>query len=102
MRSLHTSAAVLLAILAAACGSSSSPTSSVTSPSAGTATALKIIGAGNSRIVIGDTAQFTAMATMSNGAAMNVTNEAAWTTSDPSLFAVAAGGKAYPGPFCGS
>ena len=83
---------MVVAVLAAACGSSS-PASSVTSPSAAAPAALKIIGAANSRIVIGDTAQFTAMATMSNGAAVNVTNEAAWTTSDPSIFAVAAGGK---------
>jgi hypothetical protein len=54
---------------------------------------LKIIGAVNSRIVVGDTAEFTAMATMSSGTAVNVTRDAAWTTSDPSIFAVAAGGK---------
>jgi hypothetical protein len=55
--------------------------------------ALKITGATNSRIVVGDTAQFTAMATMSSGTTANVTNSAAWTTSDPSIFSVAAGGK---------
>jgi hypothetical protein len=54
---------------------------------------LKIVGAVNSRIVVGDTALFTAMATMSNGTAVNVTTDAAWSTSDPSIFAVAAGGK---------
>jgi hypothetical protein len=55
--------------------------------------ALKIIGAVNSRIVVGDTAQFTAMATMSSGSAVDVTGSAAWTTSDASIFAVAPGGK---------
>jgi hypothetical protein len=59
----------------------------------GTATAFKIVGAVNSRIVVGDTAQFTAMATMSNGTTANVTNEAAWSASDASIFAVASGGK---------
>jgi hypothetical protein len=54
---------------------------------------LRIIGAPSSRIVVGDTAQFTAMATMSNGSTANVTSDAAWTTSDPSIFAVAAGGR---------
>jgi hypothetical protein len=91
----HASAAVLLAALAAGCGSSSSSAASgsPTAPSAGSAKSLKIIGAVNSRIVVGDTAQFTAMATMSNGTAVNVTNDAVWTTADPSIFAVAAGGK---------
>jgi hypothetical protein len=91
------SAAILAIALAAACGSSSSApaagSGTVTSPSAGPPTALKIIGAPNSRIVVGDTAQFTAMATMSNGTTANVTNDAAWTTSDATIFAVAAGGK---------
>ena len=63
--------------------------STVASPAA----SLKIIGAVNSRIVVGDTAQFTAMATMSNGATVNVTSDAQWTTSDPAIFAVAGGGK---------
>jgi hypothetical protein len=54
---------------------------------------LKITGAPNSYIVVGDTAQFTAMATMSSGGASDVTNVAAWSTSDTSIFSVAAGGK---------
>jgi carboxypeptidase family protein len=85
------SAAILWILLAAACGSSSS--SPVTSPSAGAPTALKIIGAANSRIVVGDTAQFTAMATLINGTTANVTNDAGWTASDATIFAVAPGGK---------
>ncbi|MCU1382018.1 MAG: hypothetical protein JWL71_715 [Acidobacteria bacterium] len=88
-----TSAAILAVAFTTACGSSSSPGGGVTSPSAGAPLALKIVGAVNSRIVVGDTAQFTAMATMGNGAAVNVTNQAAWSTSDPAIFAVAAGGR---------
>ena len=53
---------------------------------------LKIIGAPNSRIVVGDTTQFTAMATMSNGTTANVTSAAVWTTNDPSIFGVAGNG----------
>jgi hypothetical protein len=88
-------AAVLIAGLGAACGSSSSSpaSASMVAPTGVTAASLKIIGAPNSRIVVGDTAQFTAMATMSNGNATNVTNDAVWSTSDASIFAVAAGGK---------
>ena len=59
----------------------------------GSAMSLKIIGATNSRIVVGDTAQFTAMATMSNGGTTDVTSAAVWSTNDPAIFAVAAGGK---------
>lgn len=65
----------------------------MTSPSTAAATALKILGAANSRIVIGDTAQFTAIATMSNGATADVTSSAVWSTSDPAILAVSAGGK---------
>jgi hypothetical protein len=54
---------------------------------------LKIVGAPNSYIVVGDTAQFKAMATMSSGGASDVTNVAVWSTSDASIFSVAAGGK---------
>lgn len=92
MRSLTTSAAVVLSVVALACGSSS-PASSVISPSAAAPTALKITGAVNSRIVIGDTAQFSAMATMGNGATVDVTGAATWSTSDPSIFAVGPGGR---------
>jgi hypothetical protein len=89
---IHTGAAVLLASLFTGCGSTSAPPAA-TAPSSGAPASLKIIGAANSRIVVGDTAQFTAMATMSTGATTNVTNEAVWSTSNPSLFAVAPGGK---------
>src|SRR3954454_6896343 len=86
------SATILAIVLATACGSSSSSPAS-TSPSAAAPIGLKIIGAANSRIVVGDTAQFTAMATLGNGTTANVTNDAGWTTSDATIFAVARGGK---------
>ena len=89
------SAAIVAAALMVGCGSSSpapeAPTAAA--PPAGAAKSLKVVGAPNSRIVVGDTAQFTAMATMSTGATVNVTNDAAWSTSDASIFSVAPGGK---------
>jgi Carboxypeptidase regulatory-like domain/Bacterial Ig-like domain (group 2) len=93
--SVQASAAVLIAGLSAACGSSSSSpaSASMVAPTGVSVASLKIIGAVNSRIVVGDTAQFTAMATMSNGSATNVTNDAVWSTSDASIFTVSAGGK---------
>lgn len=93
MRYLVTGAIVVLASLFTACGSSSSSESGAVSAPSASAVSLKIIGAIDSRIVVGDTAQFTAMATMSNGTTANVTNAAIWSTNDPTIFAVAAGGK---------
>jgi hypothetical protein len=99
---VETSAAVLTlaaAVAAAGCGSSSSqssaaPSSPTPAPaSTAKATALKIVGPPNSFIVVGDTAQFTATATFSDGTTATVTNEATWSTLDPSIFLVAAGGK---------
>jgi hypothetical protein len=89
----------LLAFVAAGstlgCGSSSSsPASPAPSPTANASVAsLRIIGPPNSYIVVGDTAQFTATATFTDGATASVTNEAIWSTADPSIFQVAAGGK---------
>jgi hypothetical protein len=90
--------AALLACIALACGSSSPSSPSTASPAvtaapAGKAMSLKIIGPPNSRIVVGDTAQFTAMATMSNGTTADVTNDAVWTSADPAIFAAAPGGR---------
>jgi hypothetical protein len=93
MRYFTAGAALLIASFVVACGSSSSSGSSAVSAPSGSAMSLKIIGAANSRIVVGDTAQFTAMATMSNGTTADVTSAAAWTTSDPAIFSVAAGGR---------
>jgi len=91
-------AAVLTFLCGAiACGSSASPaTTPATSPSPPPPAAVRslhVVGAPNSYIVVGDTAQFTAMATMIDGTAVDVTPQAAWSTSDPSIFAVAPGGK---------
>jgi hypothetical protein len=101
MRKMVGASAAVLAlagvVAAAGCGSSSSspapaaPTPVVTSTA--TVTGLKIVGPPNSFIVVGDTAQFTATATFSNGTTADVTNAATWSTLDPSIFAVAPGGK---------
>lgn len=100
MRKFKAASAAILALLvcwsSAGCGSSSSssPASPTPTPaSSAKVTALKIIGAPNSYIVVGDTAQFTATATLSDGTTANVTNEAAWSAADPSIFQVAPGGK---------
>jgi hypothetical protein len=87
--------AVVLAGTSVGCSSSSSSPSSPTPGAASSAkvTALKIVGAPNSYIVVGDTAQFTANASMSDGSTVNVTNEATWSAADPSIFLVAPGGK---------
>jgi len=90
--------AAVLACIALACGSSSpsapsSASSNTTAAVAGQAMSLKIVGPPNSRIVVGDTAQFTAMATMSNGATADVTMSAAWSSADPTIFSAAPGGK---------
>ena len=92
------SAAVLACVGALATFGCSSPSSSPATPTptaarAATVTGLKIIGALNSYVVVGDTAQFTAMASLSDGTTSNVTNEAVWSALDPSIFQVAAGGK---------
>jgi hypothetical protein len=91
-------AVVAVAALAAAgCSSPSSPAPSAPTPptpvSTAKVTALKIAGPPNSFIVVGDTAQFTATASLSDGTTANVTNEAAWSTLDASIFLVAPGGK---------
>jgi carboxypeptidase family protein/uncharacterized protein DUF3761 len=78
-----------------ACGSSNqtpSPAAPSSTPSAA-AQSLHVIGAVNSYIVVGDTAQFKAMATMGDGTSTEVTTQATWTTSDATIFSVAPGGK---------
>jgi hypothetical protein len=101
MRKLAGASAAVLALAgavnAAGCGSSSSP-SAAAGPtpvvtSTGTVTALKVVGPPNSFIVVGDTAQFTATATLSNGTTADVTSAATWSALDTSIFAVAPGGK---------
>jgi hypothetical protein len=77
------------------CGSSNqspAPSSPSSTPNA-VARSLHVIGAVNSYVVVGDTAQFKAMANMSDGSTTEVTTEATWTTSDPTIFSVAPGGK---------
>jgi Carboxypeptidase regulatory-like domain/Protein of unknown function (DUF3761) len=86
---------VVLAVAVGCGGSSSSPASTPASPTptpTGTPRSLHVVGAPNSYIVVGDTAEFKAQATMSDNTVADVTNLAAWTTSDPTIFAVAAGG----------
>jgi len=101
MRKLARASAAVLGlagvVAAAGCGSpSAAPAPAAPTPvvaSTGTVTALKIVGPPNSFIVVGDTAQFTATATLSNGTTSDVTSAATWSALDASIFAVAPGGK---------
>ena len=70
-------------LFAAACSSPSSAATSAASPtpvSTAAVRSLHVVGPPNSYIVVGDTAQFTAIATMSTGASVNVTDGAQWTS----------------------
>ena len=73
-------------------GAPSAPSSPGASSTA-TVRSIHVIGPPNSYIVVGDTAQFTAVANRSDGTTTDVTAQAAWSTSDATIFAVAAGGK---------
>src|SRR2546430_6225147 len=73
-------------------GAPSAPSSPGASSTA-TVRSIHVIGPPNSYIVVGDTAQFTAVANRSDGTTTDVTAQAAWSTSDATIFSVAAGGK---------
>ena len=92
------SAGSALAVIftALGCSSSAGAPSAPSSPGASstaTVRSIHVIGPPNSYIVVGDTAQFTAVANRSDGTTTDVTAQAAWSTSDATIFAVAAGGK---------
>ena len=83
-------------LFAAACSSPSSAATSAASPtpvSTAAVRSLHVVGPPNSYIVVGDTAQFVAMANRDDGTSTDVTATAAWSTSDAAIFAVAGGGK---------
>jgi hypothetical protein len=79
-----------LASTAFACGGSSGQTTATSTPSAPTTTtALAVIGP---TPAIGETIQFTATATRSDGATANVTLQAAWQSSTTAVATVSASG----------
>jgi hypothetical protein len=73
--------AIILAVIAAACGSTT------TSPT--TVSSIAITGAAP---VVGATAQFTAVATMSNGTTQDVTSIAVWQSSNTAAATVSSSG----------
>jgi Carboxypeptidase regulatory-like domain/Bacterial Ig-like domain (group 2) len=95
-KSVGIAATLSLVSIAVACSSSSPSGASAASPTPVSTAAVRsihVIGAPNSYIVVGDTAQFLAMANMADGTSSDVTQQATWSTSDPTIFAVGAGGK---------
>jgi hypothetical protein len=78
------------AVLSAFCGGSS-PVVPTTTPPAATVTALTVSG---TPPAIGQTSQLTATATMSNGAAQDVTAQAVWQSSDTAVVTVGSTGVA--------
>src|SRR5262249_10587182 len=81
------SGAFVLSLPFWACGSSSSSTSTPTAPTPATppVTFVSVTGAAPN---VGASAQFTATATLSNGASQAVTNQATWQSSDSSVVTV--------------
>ena len=76
--------------VAAGCGSNPADPTPVPLP-AGSLTAFRITGS-TSLAAIGETAQLTALATLSDGAERNVTVESAWASTDPSVVTVSSTG----------
>jgi hypothetical protein len=92
---LHNSAAlagILLIVLFSACGGdhASSGTGSPTAPTV-SVTAMTVTG---TPPAVGTTAQYTATATLSNGAAQNVTGLSTWQSTDITVATVSASGLA--------
>jgi hypothetical protein len=100
MRRQFVAGLVLSVMMAASQGCSSSPPSSVFSPTDATppptpavvvATAVAVSGTG-AFTAIGETGQLTAVATFSDGTTRDVTTEAQWRSTDPSIFDVSTAG----------
>ncbi len=72
-----------LAVLAAACGSSSTPTA---------ASSVSSVTVSGTAPAVGTAAQFTATATLSDGSTMDVTSLASWSSSDTSDVTVSTSG----------
>ena len=82
LRSVSVAAmAVLLAVGAAACGSSPTVPATVTT-----------VAVTGSVPVVGSSSQFTATATMSNGTTLDVTSSSTWSSSDSSIATVSTSG----------
>jgi carboxypeptidase family protein/Big-like domain-containing protein/uncharacterized protein DUF3761 len=94
---MRTSFAVSLIVVsvlcAAACGGSSSSPASPGAPSPVTTAAVKTFHVSGPALVVGDTKQFTAMATFADGAEQDVTSQSTWTTSNALIATVDRAGK---------
>jgi len=76
--------------LSLACGSASSPNSPSAMPAVGgSVQSLKVTGP---PLVVGDTGQFTAKATMADGTSQDVTSQSTWTSSNTAIATVNAAG----------
>jgi len=84
----------LCVILASGCGSSggSNPSPGPTPPPAVTVTSVSVSGAASP--VVGDTVQFTATATFSDGSTQTVTGQATWESSNQAVVTITSGGLA--------
>lgn len=82
-------ALLVVAILVTSCGGGTDSPTTSTAPTA-IVTSLAVIGA--SSLTVGQTSQFTAMASLSNGTIQEVTNQTSWQSSNPSIATVSASG----------
>src|SRR5437867_4172386 len=83
------STATMVAFLLWACGGNSSSSSTPSAPSSPTLTSVSVSGA---TPAIGAASQFTATANFSNGTNQNVTSQASWQSSSPSVATVSSSG----------
>ena len=91
MRQVLRTVLALSMLFAAACGSTSSPSTPLAATAgAGAVKSIKVTGP---PLVVGDTAQFSAMATMAEGNFQDVTAQSVWTSSNATIATVDATGK---------
>src|SRR6476620_8629155 len=80
------------AIVASGCGGSGGSTGGGTNPTPVTVTGVVVSGGGSP--VVGDTVQFTATATFSDGTSQTVTGQATWESSNQAIATITSGGLA--------
>jgi Bacterial Ig-like domain (group 2)/Carboxypeptidase regulatory-like domain/Protein of unknown function (DUF3761) len=83
----------VLAAVAVACGQSSPASPTTTAAVTVSNAAVKSMHVTGPALVVGDTKQFTAMATFVDGAQQDVTSQSTWTSSDTRIATVDATGK---------
>lgn len=82
----------IAAVLASGCGSSGGAPPGGPTPVPVTVTAVTVTGGGSP--VVGDTVQFTATATFSDGTTQTVTGQATWESANQAIVTIASGGLA--------